>query len=386
MHAHAHQTLTPSPVLLEFLSLHHFRNYPQLELDLTGHQKVALIGPNAQGKSNFLEAIYVMAFASSFRTSRMPELIHWNAQGFSVRCRCRRERGDDFLLGYETRKNGKRLIQYNHTYQKRLIDYIGHLKLVLFSQGDLNLITGPPHRRRLYMDLLLIQCKPGYYKLLQSYNRVMKQRNVLLKSFKDYRSLAAIPQTQKDHLDLWDTQLSQLAALVVQQRKMMLDALLPLIKQKHVEMSGLYEELDLEYRSAITDMSAEGILDLLHQKRRQDIFRAQTSVGPHRDDVIIKYVKRDLKAVGSQGQIRTAALAMKVAELCYVKEKIGEYPILLLDDVFSELDIRRQQLLVEQISYDGLQSFITTTHLDQTVEKLLKEQGLILHVREGKIR
>ena len=214
----------------------------------------------------------------------------------------------------------------------------------------------------------------------------MKQRNVLLKSFKDYRSLAAIPQTQKDHLDLWDTQLSQLAALVVQQRKMMLDALLPLIKQKHVEMSGLYEELDLEYRSAITDMSAEGILDLLHQKRRQDIFRAQTSVGPHRDDVIIKYVKRDLKAVGSQGQIRTAALAMKVAELCYVKEKIGEYPILLLDDVFSELDIRRQQLLVEQISYDGLQSFITTTHLDQTVEKLLKEQGLILHVREGKIR
>lgn len=372
-------------MLIEFLSLHDFRNYPRLELDLTGYHKVALIGPNAQGKSNFLEALYVMAFASSFRSPRMTELIHWEARSFSVRCRCRRDRGDDFLLGYETRKDGKRLIQYNHTYQKRLIDYIGHLKLVLFSQGDLNLITGQPHRRRLYIDLLLIQCKPGYYKLLQNYNRVMKQRNVLLKSFKDYRSLDSIPQAQKDNLDLWDLQLSQFAALIVQQRQFMLDALLPLIKQKQVEMSGLYEEMDIEYRSAIAGMKAEDILRLLEQKRRQDVFRGQTSIGPHRDDLVIKYVKRDLKAVGSQGQIRTAALAMKVAELCYVKEQIGEYPILLLDDVFSELDIRRQQLLVEQISYDGLQSFITTTHLDQTVEKLLKEQGLILHVREGKI-
>lgn len=372
-------------MLIEFLSLHHFRNYQQLELDLTGFQKIALIGPNAQGKSNFLEALYVMAFASSFRSPRMTELIHWDSRYFSVRSRCRRERGDDFLLAYETRKDGKRLIQYNYTYQKRLIDYIGHLKLVLFSQGDLNLITGQPHRRRLYIDLLLIQCKPGYYKLLQNYNRIMKQRNTLLKSFKDYRSLEAIPASQKDNLLLWDVQLSQHATLIVQQRHLMLEALLPLIKQKQVEMSGLYEEMDIEYRSSIAGLDAEEVLKLLESKRRQDIFRAQTSVGPHRDDLIMKYAKRDLKAVGSQGQIRTAALAMKVAELCYVKEKIGEYPILLLDDVFSELDIRRQQLLVEQISYEGLQSFITTTHLDQTVEKLLKAQGLILHVREGKI-
>lgn len=372
-------------MLIEFLSLHHFRNYQQLELDLTGFQKIALIGPNAQGKSNFLEALYVMAFASSFRSPRMTELIHWDSRHFSVRSRCRRDRGDDFLLAYETRKDGKRLIQYNYTYQKRLIDYIGHLKLVLFSQGDLNLITGQPHRRRLYIDLLLIQCKPGYYKLLQNYNRVMKQRNTLLKSFKDYRSIEAIPTSQKDNLLLWDVQLSQHAALIVQQRQKMLDALLPLIKQKQVEMSGLYEEMEIEYRSSISGLDAEEILKLLEHKRRQDIFRAQTSVGPHRDDLVMKYVKRDLKAVGSQGQIRTAALAMKVAELCYVKEKIGEFPILLLDDVFSELDIRRQQLLVEQISYEGLQSFITTTHLDQTVEKLLKAQGLILHVREGKI-
>ncbi len=370
---------------VEFLSLHHFRNYTDLELDLTGRQQVALIGPNAQGKSNFLEALYVLAFASSFRSSRLTELIHWDTRSFLIKCRCRRARGDDFLLGYETRKNGKRLIQYNYTYQKRLIDYIGHLKLVLFSQGDLNLITGQPGRRRLYLDLLLIQCRGGYYKLLQNYNRVMKQRNILLKSFKDYRSVDMIPEAQRDHLDMWDLQLSQFAALIIQQRQEMLTDLLPLIRQKHVEMSGLYEELDIEYRSTIPEPDPEAILKLLQHKRRQDVFRAQTSVGPHRDDLLIKYVKRDLKAVGSQGQIRTAALAMKVAELCYVKEKIGEFPILLLDDVFSELDIRRQQLLVEQIAYDGLQSFITTTHLDQTVEKLLKEQGLILHVREGQI-
>ena len=326
-----------------------------------------------------------MAFASSFRSPRLQELIHWDARSFLIKSKCRRDRGDDFLLGYETRKNGKRLIQYNHTYQKRLVDYIGHLKLVLFSQGDLNLINGQPNRRRLYIDLLLIQCRAGYYKLLQNYNRVMKQRNVLLKSFKEYRSLESIPEADRNHLDMWDVQLSQFAALIIQQRQEMLKDLLPLIKQKHIEMSGLYEELDIEYRSSITEGDAESILKLLQSKRRQDVFRAQTSIGPHRDDLVIKYVKRDLKAVGSQGQIRTAALAMKVAELCYVKDKIGEFPILLLDDVFSELDIRRQQLLVEQISYEGLQSFITTTHLDQTVEKLLKEQGLILHVREGKI-
>jgi len=369
-------------VLIEHLTLQHFRNYDFLDIDLTDHQRIALIGSNAQGKSNFMEAIYALGFAHSFRSSQVNHLIQWEQNQARLKCRCRLQRGDDFLLGFEVRKNGKRLVQYNHTYQKRLADYIGYLKIVFFSQGDLDLIKGQPSKRRAFLDQIIVQVRPGYYALLQKYNRVMKHRNSLLKTYKKQRRS---PLDQLEELELWDIQLSQMAAKIIKQRKHALLDLVPLIQQSQSNMSGLNESVTVEYRSQTESTEAAEILEQLFKKREQDLFRGQTSVGPHRDDLVLKLEGRELKTFGSQGQIRTAALAMKVAELHYVQQEFGEYPLLLLDDVFSELDIRRQQLLIQQISIESLQTFITTTHLDSAVQRLLTDKGLILHVREGQV-
>lgn len=368
-------------MFIESISLSHFRNYEHLQLNPAEYRRIALIGPNAQGKSNFLEALYTLAFASSFRTSRPIELIQWQQTHTHLQAVCRHQRGDDFFLGFEVRKNGKRLVNINHTYQKRLIDYIGMLKLVLFSQEDLELIKGQPARRRLFIDLLMVQVRPGYYALLQNYHRILKQRNALLKELNRQRG----GQTQSEQLELWDLQLAETAVRIIKQRTQVLQLLMQLVKQTHIAISGMHEELEAEYRRSLTAESTEAIVLELEQRRQQDIFRGQTSVGPHRDDIVFRLQGRELKHVGSQGQIRTAALAMKVAELLFVKQSLGEYPILLLDDVFSELDVRRQQLLIEQIALPDLQTFITTTHLDQTVERLLTEQALILHVKSGQV-
>lgn len=369
-------------MLIEHLVLQHFRNYDFLDIDLKDQYRIALIGSNAQGKSNFMEAIYTLSFANSFRSSQANHLIQWDQNQARIKCQCRLQRGDDFLLGFEVHKNGKRLVQHNHTYQKRLADYIGYLKIVFFSQADLDLIKGQPARRRAYLDQIIVQVRPGYYALLQKYNRVMKHRNSLLKSFKKQRKTAS---DQLEELELWDIQLSQMAAKIISQRKQTLTDLIPLIQQSQTKMSGLNESVSIDYRSQTETADAAEILEQLFKKREQDIFRGQTSVGPHRDDLVLKLEQRELKAFGSQGQIRTAALAMKVAELHYIQQEFGEYPLLLLDDVFSELDIQRQQLLIQQISIESLQTFITTTHLDNAVQRLLSDQGLILHVREGQV-
>lgn len=366
---------------VESLALRHFRNYGTLSLELKGFRRIALIGPNAQGKSNFLESLYALAFASSFRSAQPVEMLHWDSDLTRIHAACRHQRGDEVLLSFEIRRDGKRRVQVNHAYQKRLQDFIGTLKLVLFSQQDLQLVTGQPARRRLFMDLLMIQVRPGYYALLQGYHRVLRQRNSLLRELKSAHRLGT---AQLEQLELWDIQLSQAAARIITHRSQVLSQLMQMLKQTHIAVSGLHEELHAEYRS-VSEPNAEAIFKALTQRHRQDILRSQTSVGPHRDDLTFKLNGRELKQVGSQGQIRTAALSMKVAELLYARQVLGEYPVLLLDDVFSELDIRRQQMLIEQISLPDLQTFITTTHLEGAVRRLFEDRGLILHVRQGQI-
>lgn len=368
---------------IESLALSHFRNYASLNLSLKNFRRIALIGLNAQGKSNFLESLYALAFASSFRASQPVEMIQWQADKTRIQAACRHQRGDEVLLSFEIQRDGKRRVQVNHAYQKRLQDYIGTLKLVLFSQQDLQLITGQPARRRLFIDLLMIQVRPGYYALLQNYHRILRHRNSLLRELKPMlHGRGTAPQIEQ--LDLWDIQLSQAAAKIISQRKQVLTQLMQLVKQTHIAISGLHEELQVDYRS-VSEPTSDAIHQALAQRQRQDILRGQTSVGPHRDDLVFRLNQHELRQVGSQGQIRTAALAMKVAELLYARQSLGEYPVLLLDDVFSELDVHRQQMLIEQISHPELQALLTTTHLEGPVQRLFQDRGLILHVREGQV-
>lgn len=370
---------------IEYLALSQFRNYQELSVDLQESRRIAVIGDNAQGKSNFLESLYLLAFASSFRQQKPAELIRWNETSAQIVARCRHQRGDELSLAFEVRSNGKRLVQVNHHYQKRLHDFVGRLKIVLFSQHDLQLIMGPPARRRLYIDLLLVQLRPAYYPLLHTYNRILQQRNTLLREAKHVGGTRLAEKTEA--LELWDTQLSLMASKIILHRREVLEALISQVQAAHQAISGTHEELRAEYRTLQTDSSPAGILQQLSTRRRQDILRGQTSVGPHRDDIVFHLNGRELKQVGSQGQIRTTALAMKVGELRYALAQLGEYPVLLLDDVFSELDMKRQEALIAQIIDPNLQFFLTTTHLTGPVATLFQagRESTLFHVTAGQL-
>jgi DNA replication and repair protein RecF len=351
-------------VFVERLTLNAFRNYQQLDIDLKDYRRVALIGANAQGKSSFLEAIYALAFAGSFRSHQIQDLIHWEEDATRISTHCVYQRGDSFSLGFEIRRNGKRLVQVNQVYQKRLVDYIGLLKLVFFSQQDLELVRGQPAYRRSYLDMLMIQLRSSYYLLLQSFQRTLKQRNTVLRAMK----MGTISYKQgMETLDLWDIPFSEVLAKIVNQRRAVVQQLSERIVQAHIAISGLSEVIEIIYKPSLTADNTEDILKVLQQRRSQDIARGQTQTGPHRDDILLRLGKHDLKHFGSQGQIRTAALALKLGELSYLASCLGE------------------QMLVEQISQHNLQVFMTTTHLEPVVARLLEKDGLVIHVSQGKI-
>ncbi len=376
---------------LQFIELNQFRNYKSLSLELDGARQIALVGFNAQGKSNFLESLYLLAFASSFRTAALTEIVQWGATIATVEGYFGYKHNVPLSLKFGIYKNGKRQAIVNQEHQKRLSNYIGYIKLVCFTPKDLLMLTGQPSDRRQFIDLLLTQSYPRYYSLLQNYQRLIKQRNALLKNLK--KRTGSQPAQELDELDSWDAQLSQLGAQIIKRRQLVLADLSRLLHGTHASVSLMAEKIDLIYRSNLSeDISQMGLSDLeqslakqLKSKKTSDILHGYTSVGPHRDDLSFVLNGHELKFFGSQGQIRTVALALKIAEMKYLSDLFNEPPILLLDDVFSELDIKRQQALIEHIQQPGIQTFLTTTHLEGPVQRFFNQNSKILHVSGGNI-
>jgi DNA replication and repair protein RecF len=378
-------------VWLQSLELKHFRNYQSLKLDMADSRQIALVGFNAQGKTNFLESLFLLAFASSFRTSTLTEMIHWGEAIASIEGAFGYEHNVPVHLKFVVHKNGKRLAAVNYAHQKRLANYIGHVKLICFTSKDLMMLTGQPSERRQFIDLLLIQSYPRYYSYLQNYTRLLKQRNILLKNLK--KRSAFSPDQNFEELESWDIQISQIGAQIIKRRQTVLLELGYLLNTAHAHVSLLAENIQLGYRSNLGENVAhlqveeiEQILaQQLKQKRIGDIIHGHTSVGPHRDDLSFSLDGHELRFFGSQGQIRTVALALKIAEMNYLSGLFHEPPILLLDDVFSELDIKRQQALVEHIQKPGIQTFLTTTHLEGPVQRFFGGNAKILHVSAGQV-
>jgi DNA replication and repair protein RecF len=375
-------------VRIHSLSLCNYRNYGQLDLNFGDAAQIALIGLNAQGKTNLLEAIYALAFASSPRTRHIDELVRWGASHALIQGQCESRLGP-LHLELRLTAEGKRSARVNHQIRRRLGDYVGHLKLVFFSGRDLYMLTGSPQERRQFLDLLLIQIYPAYYFSLQTYQRLLKQRNALLKQLKLDQSCSS---QLFEQLGLWELQLSQYGASIITRRRQLLKALTPYVAQAHARISHLKESIHLQYVSAIPGIEGASqaevqlaLYELLSQHRTQDIVRVQTSYGPHRDDLRIFLEGKELKSFGSQGQLRSAALAMKMAEVLYLQGIFQDAPLLLLDDVFSELDPQRQQATIEMIRGPEVQTLLTTTHLDGPVQQLFDQQGKIYHIQAGQV-
>ena len=343
------------------LTLRSYRSYETLHLAFDPGVQIFL-GANAQGKTNIIEALYYAAFGRSHRTSSDAELIRVGADGAHIGLSFRRHDVPGELSFTFARGARRRITYAGESLRQR--DLVGILPMVLFSPEDLFLVKGAPALRRRYLDAELSQASPAYYGELLRYTRILKQRNAVLK---DIRERLAAP----DDLLPWDAQLAKSAAYIVT-RRIAAVAQLGALSARVQAVLAAGEELALAYEIAgagAEDFAEDDMTEALHvwynkmlcEGRARDIARAATGVGPHLDDLVLRVGGMSLRSYGSQGQQRTGALALKLAELFYLQENIGEAPILLLDDVMSELDADRRRALLDFIRHEHIQTFITAT-------------------------
>lgn len=343
------------------MTLRSYRSYETLHLAFDPGVQIFL-GANAQGKTNIIEALYYAAFGRSHRTSSDAELIRVGADGAHIGLSFRRHDVPGELSFTFARGARRRITYAGESLRQR--DLVGILPMVLFSPEDLFLVKGAPALRRRYLDAELSQASPAYYGELLRYTRILKQRNAVLK---DIRERLAAP----DDLPPWDAQLAKSAAYIVT-RRIAAVAQLGALSARVQAVLAAGEELALAYEIAgagAEDFAEDDMTESLHvwynkmlcEGRARDIARAATGVGPHLDDLVLRVGGMSLRSYGSQGQQRTGALALKLAELFYLQENIGEAPILLLDDVMSELDADRRRALLDFIRHEHIQTFITAT-------------------------
>jgi len=334
--------------------LNHFRSYENCVLAPCEGVNV-LLGDNGQGKTNVLEALYLCCTGRSHRTRQDRELISWGADFASVKAEAERRDGShqvEIILP----AMGRRKLKIAGQEASKSGELMGHITGVLFSPEDLRTVKDGPAERRRFVDMALSQIKPAYYYCLQRYARALKQRNEVLK-------LASVQPGVLATLDSWDGQLAQAGAELMAMRREYIARLSKLAGETHREISDGKEQLEIRYVPSVTagdDIPSN--LEALFAARENDLRRMTTSVGAHRDDVLLTIAGRDVRAYGSQGQQRTAALAMRLSELDVMREAMGEWPMLMLDDVMSELDPSRRRQLVGHLR--GIQTFITCTDPD----------------------
>ncbi|MEO1095179.1 MAG: DNA replication/repair protein RecF [Cyanobacteria bacterium J06638_28] len=366
---------------LKTLELKHFRNYSEQRVEFTA-PKTILLGDNAQGKSNLLEAVELLATLKSHRTSRDRDLIQDGQPRAQVTASA--ERAVSILdMALILRNGGRRTAIRSGEKLKRQIDFLGALNAVQFSSLDLDLIRGGPGERRRWLDTLLMQLEPIYVHILGQYQQALKQRNALL------RQETPSNTATRTQLALWDAQLAALGTRVIRRRSRGVARLAPLAQYWHGAISGDTEQLILQYAPNVpleVDDPAiiqAAFLDKIQQRAIAEQHQHTTLVGPHRDDIEFTINHTPARQYGSQGQQRTLVLALKLAELQLIESVVGEPPLLLLDDVLAELDLNRQNQLLDAIG-DRFQTLITTTHLGSFDAQWLAATQ-ILTVNAGKI-
>ena len=364
-------------MIIKTLELADFRNYETEEIVF--HEKInVLTGRNAQGKTNLVEAINLLSLGKSFRTRKEQELVRFGAGELRVKGVFEKK---DRSLTTEIRisggASGKKLYIINGLETMTVSDLLGGVYTIVFSPEDLRVVKGDPETRRRFLDRELILHRPLYYHKLKRYRTILKTRNALLKNEK----------VSLDLLDVFDEQLSEAAAEVMKERAAWIKALSEAAEKTGSMITGGAEKLSIEYKPHISsplkdDFTKEAVLEILKRGRERDILMRSTEAGPHRDDFAVFASGLDLRVYGSQGQQRTAALSLRLAERELIKKETGEDAILLLDDVMSELDTQRQEKLLE--SFGENQIFITAAGPFRD-EALKLRAAKVMRVENGRI-
>lgn len=358
-------------MIIKSLELSHFRNYETLDLLFDKGTNI-LYGDNAQGKTNILEAIYLSATTKSHKGSKDKDVISFGEEESHIRTYLEKD-GVEVKVDMHLRSNKSKGIAINGQKIKKAAELLGILNVVFFSPEDLSIIKNGPAERRRFVDMELCQLDSFYLYNLNHYNKIVNQRNKLLKDLYLNPSL-------RETLTIWDSQLVSFGSKIIERRRQFIEQLNDIIKDIHSKLSGGKEELVIQYEP---DVEIEDFEKKLKYNQERDIKLKQTSAGPHRDDFSFLIQDIDIRRFGSQGQQRTAALSLKLSEIELVKKMTKDTPVLLLDDVLSELDSNRQNYLLNSIG--DIQTIITCTGLDEFINNRF-EINKIYKVTTGRVK
>lgn len=357
-------------MIIKSIELSNFRNYESLNIHFDSGTNI-LYGDNAQGKTNILEAAYLSGTTKSHKSSKDKEMIRFNCEEAHIRTIV--EKNDkEYQIDMHLRSRGSKGVAVNKIPIKKASELFGILNIVFFSPEDLNIIKEGPAERRRFLDSELCQLDKVYLSDLAKYNKILNQRNKLLKDISFRPDLI-------ETLPVWDAQLVETGKRIIQRRKIFIEELNEIIGGIHSNISGGKEHLVLKYEPNIDDIFFG---DELLKAKQKDLKLCQTTVGPHRDDMLFSVNDIDIRKYGSQGQQRTSALSLKLSEIEIVKKSIHNTPVLLLDDVLSELDSNRQNFLLNSIS--DIQTIITCTGLEEFVKNRF-QINKVFKVVNGKV-
>lgn len=356
-------------MFIDKISLKNFRNYSDLNLSFINGVNI-FKGNNAQGKTNILEAIFFCSLGRSHRTSKDKELIKWNEDFFSISCSVKTGRLDkDIVIRFDNKNN--KFVEINRKKLGRISELFGVLNVVMFSPEDLKIVKESPSIRRKFLDMEISKLDNMYFHNLVRYNKIIAEKNNLLK------------QRSIDHmvLDIYDDEASKYGELIIKRRLKYLSDLNSYAEKIHSDITHGSERIEFLYKtSADMDDLRNSLRERYIENRKSDMERGYTSSGPGRDDFSIIINGKDAKIYGSQGQQRTSVLSIKFASLEIIKKESNEYPVLLLDDVLSELDSSRKEYILSSIN--NIQTFITMTGYDEdNIEKL--DNARIFNVDSG---
>ena len=357
-------------MIIKSIELTNFRNYDSLSLEFDKGTNI-LYGDNAQGKTNVLEAIYLSSITKSHKGSKDQDIIKFGENEAHLRTYLEKD-VDTYKVDMHLRRSGSKVIAVNGQKLKKAAGLLGLLNVVFFSPEDLSIIKNGPSERRRFIDMELCQLDSFYLYNLNNYNKIVNQRNKLLKDIYTNYSL-------KDTLDIWDSQLISYGSKIIERRVAFINQLNEIIYDIHKKLSGDKEEILIKYEPNVLIDDFE---KKLKKNQEKDIKLKMTTVGPHRDDICIDVNGIDIRKFGSQGQQRTAALSLKLSEIELVKKITKDTPVLLLDDVLSELDSNRHKYLLDSIG--NIQTIITCTGLDDFVNDRF-EINKLFKVSNGKI-
>ncbi|MBQ9168476.1 MAG: DNA replication/repair protein RecF [Oscillospiraceae bacterium] len=355
---------------IESVQLKNFRNYEFLEMEFDRGTNI-FYGDNAQGKTNILEAVYLCGTSRSHKGSKDKELIRFHEDEAHIRLQVKKD-GLSYRIDMHLKKNKSKGVAINGLPIRKARELLGIVNLVFFSPEDLNIIKNGPSERRRFIDMELCQLDNLYLADLASYNHIVNQRNKLLKDIFWNGDL-------KNTLDVWDSQLLTYGKRLIRKRKEFIRELNEVIAGIHESLTGGIEQIRIVYEPDVDDERFEEELFLA---RDRDLRMKLSSTGPHRDDICVMVNDIDIRKYGSQGQQRTAALSLKLSEIDLVRKRIKDTPVLLLDDVLSELDNNRQNYLLDSIK--DIQTLITCTGLDDFVSHQF-EINKVFHVIKGMV-